>query len=574
MDGKRPLDTSMTRREPQRESVAEKNGEGAEMMSFETCVGGPAGAMIVLLAAWWFFRHRKDPGLSDPLLLHLVELAEDACFLTTVGGPCIAVNQRACDLLGYPRAALLALSWDEIEAGGDGLFLGQALLGVAAGEIASDVGRLRRRDGSELVVDLRGTLHVVGDRRVLMVWARDVGERLKVDSELRESRTRYQRLYQEFQTLLDGIPDSLSLLSQDGGLIWANRSTVEYLEAQGESLQGKSCHGLWFSGEASPGPGLCPIHESFRSGKTAEGLDRTPDGKVWGVKAFPLTDGSGRVTRVIRLASDITEKFALREEALRNGRLAALGELAAGVAHEINNPNGLIILNLSLLKDVWADSQPVLEAHWRENSGFTLGGMGYERMREELPMALAEMEDSAGRIRRIVVDLKDFARQDASDRSDPLDFNESVQTAVRLVASTIRKATTVFDCRYGEGLPQLYGSAQRLEQVVINLLLNACQALPATDHGIFLSTRFDRDRRCNILEIRDQGRGIAPEHLSLITEPFFTTRRETGGTGLGLSVSARIVKEHDGTLHYESPPGEGTTVTLSLPVKAKDDNDE
>jgi len=423
-------------------------------------------------------------------------------------------------------------------------------------------------------VAIRGALHSVGKRHFLLVWARDTGERLRIDSELLESRARYQSLSQEFQTLLDGIPDSLSLLNPEGGLIWANRSTGDYLEAQGDSLQETFCHGLWFSWADSPGPLLCPVCESFRTGKPAEALDRTPDGRIWGVKAFPLTDDAGLVSGVIRLSSDITEKFAFREEALRNSRLAALGELAAGVAHEINNPNGLIILNLSLLMDVWADAQPVLEAHWAEEKNFFLGGMGYERMREELPMALKEMEDSAGRIRRIVVDLKDFARQDPQDCKDSFDFNDSVRTAVRLVASTIRAATTVFDCRYGEGLPQLSGSPQRLEQVVINLLLNACQALDAKGRGIFLTTRFDAGRGMNVLEIRDQGRGISPEHLPHILEPFFTTRRESGGTGLGLSVSARIVKEHGGSLQFKSLPGEGTTATLSLPAKAKDDNDE
>ncbi|ALC17953.1 multi-sensor signal transduction histidine kinase [Desulfuromonas soudanensis] len=542
-------------------------------MSFESCLVGLTVACL-LIGSGWILRERKKSGSVDALLRPLVELSDDACFLTTVGGPCIAVNQRACDFLGYTRPELLALSWEEIEASGVGFSLGRFLLGAVAGEIVSEGGLLRHRDGSELAVAIRGTLQSVGRRKFLLIWARDAEERLRLDSELLESRARYQSLSQEFQTLLDGIPDSLSLLNPEGGLIWANRSTGDYLEAQGDSRQGTFCHGLWFSWADSPGPLLCPVCESFRSGKPAEALDRTPDGRIWGVKAFPLTDGAGLVTGVIRLSSDITEKFAFREEALRNSRLAALGELAAGVAHEINNPNGLIILNLSLLADVWADAQPILEAHWEKERNFTLGGMEYERMREELPMALKEMEDSAGRIRRIVVDLKDFARQDPQGCKDSFDFNDSVQTAVRLVASTIRTATTVFDCRYGEGLPQLSGSSQRLEQVVINLLLNACQALDAKDRGIFLTTRFDPGRGMNLLEIRDQGRGIAPEHLPHILEPFFTTRRNNGGTGLGLSVSARIVKEHGGTLRYDSTVGEGTTATLSLPVNTKDDADE
>jgi polar amino acid transport system substrate-binding protein len=102
--------------------------------------------------------------------------------------------------------------------------------------------------------------------------------------------------------------------------------------------------------------------------------------------------------------------------------------------------------------------------------------------------------------------------------------------------------------------------------VVVNLILNACQALPKAECGIFISTRFDDRRNMVVLEVRDEGIGIAPEDLSRLTDPFYTTRRQSGGTGLGLSVSARIVKEHFGELDFSSVPGEGTVVTLSLPV--------
>ncbi len=115
-------------------------------------------------------------------------------------------------------------------------------------------------------------------------------------------------------------------------------------------------------------------------------------------------------------------------------------------------------------------------------------------------------------------------------------------------------------------MPPILGNAQRIEQVLINLILNACQALTSQDQGIFVSTRFDSVLQRVIVVVRDQGCGIAPEHLSHLTDPFFTTKRETGGTGLGLSVSATIVQQHGGTLDFYSIPGEGTTVTLALPV--------
>jgi signal transduction histidine kinase len=118
----------------------------------------------------------------------------------------------------------------------------------------------------------------------------------------------------------------------------------------------------------------------------------------------------------------------------------------------------------------------------------------------------------------------------------------------------------------GQGLPGVRGNAQRIEQVIVNLVLNACQALPDPSRAIRASTRFDPDRSAVLFAVEDEGIGIPPENLPRLTDPFFTTKRDSGGTGLGLSVSASIVKEHGGTLEFRSEPGQGATVTLALPV--------
>jgi polar amino acid transport system substrate-binding protein len=276
--------------------------------------------------------------------------------------------------------------------------------------------------------------------------------------------------------------------------------------------------------------------------------------------------------RTEELAREVTErKRALDELKLHQDKLiqadkmASLGILVAGVAHEINNPNGLILLNMPILREVYQDAEEVLEDRFRHQGDFTLGGLPYSRMRDEVPHLLEEMQEGANRIKRIVEELKDFARQDTAAASDPVDFNGIVQAAVRLVDSSIRAATNRFEASYAPELPMIPGNAQRIEQVVVNLLLNACQALPDTERRIALATFHDPGAGTVVLRLSDQGTGINPEHIPHLTDPFFTTKRETGGTGLGLSVSASIVKEHDGTLDFESAPGTGTTVTLTLP---------
>jgi polar amino acid transport system substrate-binding protein len=141
-----------------------------------------------------------------------------------------------------------------------------------------------------------------------------------------------------------------------------------------------------------------------------------------------------------------------------------------------------------------------------------------------------------------------------------------VRAAVRLVDPSIQKATHRFELSLAPGLPRVRGNAQRIEQVVVNLVLNACQALPDPSRAVRVSTRRTPDAAGVQLLVEDEGIGIPPEHLSRLTDPFFTTKRDSGGTGLGLSVSAGIVKEHGGTLEFRSSQGAGTTVVLTFPA--------
>jgi polar amino acid transport system substrate-binding protein len=273
--------------------------------------------------------------------------------------------------------------------------------------------------------------------------------------------------------------------------------------------------------------------------------------------------------RTESLARAVEELRLNQQQLVQADKMAALGILVSGVAHEINNPNGLILLNMPILREVYADAAEVLEAHYREHGDFPLGGLSYSRMRGEVPLMLDEMNEGAKRIKRIVEDLKDFARRDDAAGTELIDVNVVAQAAVRLVDPSIRKATSRFSAHYAEELPRVRGNAQRIEQVIVNLVLNACQALSDTQRGITLATSHDRERGCVLVRVADEGIGIAAEHLPHLTDPFFTTKREDGGTGLGLSVSAGIIKEHGGSLTFASAPDAGTTVTLALPVADK-----
>ncbi|HJV33802.1 transporter substrate-binding domain-containing protein [Geomonas sp.] len=279
--------------------------------------------------------------------------------------------------------------------------------------------------------------------------------------------------------------------------------------------------------------------------------------------------------------ADLTREIAERKHAeaelrlnqqqlVQADKMAALGVLVSGVAHEINNPTGLILLDLPLLKKAHRDIRPILDEHQRQEGDFLLAGVPYSEMSVEMTRMLDEMQDGAQRIKRIVNDLKDFARRDDTGDKSAIDLNETVRTALRLVEPTIRRSTGRFRVELEDDIPNVLGNTQRIEQVVVNLVLNACQALPDQEHGITVTTRYNRTTSNAILVVRDEGVGIAAENLSKLTDPFFTTKRDSGGTGLGLSVSAGIIKEHNGTLTFDSTPGSGTTVTLSLPAASKE----
>lgn len=430
--------------------------------------------------------------------------------------------------------------------------------------------RLRRRDGTLFWAEI--SVNAIdpefGWSKGVVSVVRDISERKYAEEALRQSEQEYRRLSEEFRTLLDGIPDSILLLDPDLRIIWTNRGFADNFGRGQAEVSGRYCYSL--TKKRSEPCTDCPVTRCFTSGQTEMSKGETPDGRIWGRKAFPMKDAQGKVIKVIELASDITERIRMREEAIRTSRLASLGELAAGIAHEINNPNALVLLNVPVLQDTWPAIADLLDEHYTQNGDFKLGKVRYSRLREWVPELHEEILDGAKRIRRIVEDLKDFVRQSDSQEMKPICVNKVTQAALRLLANTIKKSTDAFRVELAEDLPQVRADFPRLEQVIVNLVVNACQALQQRSGAVTVSTRYDDSEGHVVFEVHDEGQGIPPENLGRITDPFFTTKRESGGTGLGLSVSARIVREHKGKLRFASKPGEGTTVTLELPVENKE----
>lgn len=278
-------------------------------------------------------------------------------------------------------------------------------------------------------------------------------------------------------------------------------------------------------------------------------------------------------TGTVALVTDITAlKIAQEEEKIRQQQLiqadkmVSLGMLVSGVAHEVNNPNNFILLNIPLIRQFIENSLPILDAYVEENGDFTIGKrLGYKAVRESFASMLNGIEEGALRIKNIVEELKDFARQDTMDIMEKININDALDGAVHLISPFVRKMTKHFHIKKGDELPYIRANYQRLEQVIINLLQNACQALTDIQQAVTVSTYYDVTTTSVVLEITDEGCGICKDDLKRITEPFFTTKSEKKGTGLGLSVSLKIIQEHSGKMEFFSEPGCGTRVKVTLP---------
>ncbi|WCN12662.1 transporter substrate-binding domain-containing protein [Marinomonas mediterranea] len=258
-----------------------------------------------------------------------------------------------------------------------------------------------------------------------------------------------------------------------------------------------------------------------------------------------------------------------QEQLIQADKMTSLGVLVSGVAHEINNPTGLLLLNLPILKDAWHDILPLLDDIYAQDPSFSVAGLPYPRLKQELPFLLEEMQQSSERIRNIVNDLKDFARAQPDEIVHEVDLNELIKAAIRLVEKSIQKSTDQFSIHLDQRSPKIMANPQRIEQVIINLIINACDALQGSENSekqLAISSNLSLDQKSVYLTVRDTGNGISSENLPRLTDPFFTTKRELGGTGLGLSVSAGIIKAHKGRLTFESELEKGTTVTAILPA--------
>lgn len=253
-----------------------------------------------------------------------------------------------------------------------------------------------------------------------------------------------------------------------------------------------------------------------------------------------------------------------QQKLFQSEKMASVGTLVSGVAHEINNPNNFILLNSDNLADVWNDLIPLLDKYAEEKGDFTVAGLNYSEIRNEVSMIINGVKEGSERIKRIVQTLKDFVRTDPGNLNQIINIADIIDDSLTILTGFIKRHTNHFSINLSEDIPKIKGNIQQIEQVIINLISNACQALENKEQKITVSTALD-NKSMQII-VRDEGRGISSEDLKYIMDPFFTTKRDIGGTGLGLSISYNIIKDHGGELIINSEVGKGTTAVIKLPL--------
>jgi signal transduction histidine kinase/HAMP domain-containing protein len=353
-------------------------------------------------------------------------------------------------------------------------------------------------------------------------------------------RTRdLQRANEQLQRLFDGITDGISVIDRDYRIVSANKGIARMVGKNESDLKESKCFCSYNAGD-SPCEG-CPAAETFEKGTSSYAQIRWASqgqkDKEMEIRIFPLLEREGKITHVIEYAKDISDKKIMERKLFQSAKLAGIGTLAAGVAHEIRNPLGIIKTSADII---------------RRNS----------QEREQNYEMSEFIIDEVDRLNRVVSRLLNFARP-SKPQIQPCDIHEILEKALALVGPQYRMQDIKVVKEYSKGSPRVLGDPEQLCQVFLNLVINAAQAM--SDGGqLTLATGAKEEEKEVWASVIDTGPGIKKEILDSIFDPFFSTKEE--GSGLGLAIVYRIVEAHKGRLMVKSEKGKGTTFTVVLPT--------
>lgn len=478
-------------------------------------------------------------GGPPPRPLSLLDEAVDGIFLTDPGGRLLESNRRGCTMLGYEPGELDDVHVREILAPGE---LERAPLrdgDLPPGERLVFDRCVRRKDGTSFFVEVG--LSRLADGRFLAIL-RDITQRKEAERDARRGA-------ETFRALLERFPDGVAV-HQNGRFVYVNNAVLALLGATGASeLVGRRILDVVHPEERDVVSAR--LEEVERRGRAAplreERLLRLDGAEIRAeVMGVPVEfDGAPAVVVVMR---DVSEQRRLQDRLAQADRLASVGLLAAGVAHEVNNPLAYALLNLERL----ARDLPKLLGNVEDATADRLLG------------CLHDAIDGARRVQRIVRELRTFARTSPDERR-AVDINAVLTHSLDLAANQLRfRARVVRDLGH---VPEVMGDEGRLTQVFVNLLINAAHSIEegqVEQNEVRVRTYLDGNTVR--VEVADSGEGIPPENVPRLFDPFFTTKEPGRGSGLGLSISHSIARAHGGHITVDTAPGKGSRFVVHLPA--------
>ncbi len=363
--------------------------------------------------------------------------------------------------------------------------------------------------------------------------ASDLTKELELEQILKETKRRLQAIF-------DGIEDGISVINRYYEIVRANKRILNmFWKRDFPEILGKKCFSEYYQREVICDN--CPAEKTFHDGKSCRitKILRKDDNKqvVLDIAAFPIKDEDGNVIQVIEYVKDISEKVNLEDQLLYSERLAGLGEVASGIAHEIRNPLG----NIS------ASSQFCLSRYELD-----------EEVRKHFKIILKCSEKA----NRVIKNLLDLARpHQVFFKAGTV--SRVIDSACNLMKGKCSKQRVRLSKRWSKRLPQILLDERRLEEAFLNFILNAVDAMPKGGR-LAITAYYDHNAEEIVTSFADSGCGISEENLSKIFDPFFTTKK--GGVGLGLSLAHKIIDYHKGKIYVESKINHGTEVIVRLPI--------
>jgi len=477
---------------------------------------------------------------NEARFAELFNSLQEGVYFTTPDGEILDANPALVRMLGFSsRDELMKTNAKELFLDPGERVAVASLLETQGSLVAREI-VLRKKDGTQITcLDTATLVRDDGGRPVryqgILV---DITARLEMEKSLKEQ--------QEFaRRLIESFPDLIVVLDRDGKFTFVSNRISDVLGLAPSDLVGQR-YGL----RAHPDDRMALdvlVREILNGEKASDSLEyrtRHQDGSWRMLRATvaPLTGSEGAITGMIASLRDVTEINRLEQQVLQSEKLAAMGQMMAGVAHELNNPLTAILAVSDMLRERTEDA-----AHRRQ---------------------LELMHQQARRAADIVQDLLSFARPPAP-RKGQVQLNDVLRRALHLHEYSLRRNNVAVDFLPEKGIPDVMGDANQLIQVFLNLVVNAEQAIREIRESGTIRVRMGRGAAGEPAvwaSVQDDGPGIPPEILEKIFDPFFTTKRPGRGTGLGLSISMAIVREHGGSIEVQPAPGGGSVFMVTLPA--------